>query len=540
MQLHYSMTDPSTTALDRLTPWGWSRGLVVILVALAATFFLFGYFAIYWRSADMDFMVVYNAIVMNDGRPQWFFDHPGYFTILSVKVWFQVLHILGLLDAYSLPAFATAVDEPTFGRVMTAAVRAARLVAWTTASLGVLLIALLYRAVLRDWRVALLATTAFAFSGGVMLHIRVLRSEMIAACLVFLALLILILAARRATLWRPLVLGGAALLCMLSVENKVQPVFLVGAWPVAILAFGTEKSRSLPFWSTRAAWFAVALSAAFAVLAGMAAFPLLATGLDPAVAASAGLKPLVAGTFGTYQAALVCLTGISLVAFAAIWKVNVAETLTSAFSIIAGVAIGLLALNLVYNTNNVVAVVNPIEKMLVFAGLDDSGGGRDLGSMVTALANNAIGVLKRYTYFFRTSARPAVFIVWLIIPGIVYAWRCGARQTAIQAILLMLIAFGFDVLGNQRGLGLPLYYTIFTDPLIILAGGLLLVQVPEIWNARFAFPIGVALLSIHLAFSQAEPIKRMLSRNTPEAVCDWHKNYLPLLTIPWCEAPARR
>ena len=536
MLLRHSSTTPAPASLNRLTQWGWSRSIVIILAILAVSFFLFGYFAIYWRSADMDFMVVYNAVAMNDGKPQLFFDHPGYFTILSVKAWFQILHGLGLLDAYSLPAFTAATEEPAFGQVMTEAVRAARLAAWLTASLSILVFALLCRIVLRDWRIALLATFAFAFSGGVALHIRVLRSEMIAATLVIVALMILIIAARRATLWRPLALGVAALLCVLAIENKVQAVFLAAAWPVAALAFGTAESRSLPFWSSRTAWLAVAFSAGLAGLAAVFAYPLVASGLDPAIAAGVGLRPLIAGTFGLYQAALVGLVGICLITFAAIWKVSLAETLASALIIVAGAALGLLALNIAYNINNIVAIINPVEKMLTFAGLENSGGSGGLRSMIDALGTNAVGVLKRYTYVLRTSPRPAIFLIWLIIPGIFYAWRRGARQTALQASLLMLIVFGFDVLGNQRGLGLPIFYTTFSDPLIILAGALLLVQMPNVWGSRFAFWIGVTLISVHLAFSQAEPIKRMLSRNTPEGVCDWRQYYLPLLQIPWCDA----
>ena len=86
-------------AFDRLTFLGWRWGLTAIVAGLAASFFLFGYALIYWRNADMDFMVIYNALALNDGKPQSFFDHTGYITILSVKVWFQLLHRLGLLDA---------------------------------------------------------------------------------------------------------------------------------------------------------------------------------------------------------------------------------------------------------------------------------------------------------------------------------------------------------------------------------------------------------------------------------------------------------
>jgi len=41
-----------------------------------------------------------NALALNDGKPQQFFDHTAYITIQSVKVWFGLLHGLGLLDGY--------------------------------------------------------------------------------------------------------------------------------------------------------------------------------------------------------------------------------------------------------------------------------------------------------------------------------------------------------------------------------------------------------------------------------------------------------
>ena len=85
-------TDAPKDAFDRLTFLGWRWGLAAIVAGLAASFFLFGYALIYWRNADMDFMVIYNALVLNDGKPQLFFDHTAYLTILSVKFWFQLLH----------------------------------------------------------------------------------------------------------------------------------------------------------------------------------------------------------------------------------------------------------------------------------------------------------------------------------------------------------------------------------------------------------------------------------------------------------------
>src|SRR6202030_2097197 len=101
-------------AFDRLTFLGWRWGLAAIVGGLAASFLLFGYALIYWRNADMDFMVIYNALVLNDGKPQLFFDHTAYLTILTVKFWFQLLHALGLLDAYSLATMPSAANTAAF------------------------------------------------------------------------------------------------------------------------------------------------------------------------------------------------------------------------------------------------------------------------------------------------------------------------------------------------------------------------------------------------------------------------------------------
>ncbi|MFX5207033.1 hypothetical protein ABTC99_20450, partial [Acinetobacter baumannii] len=89
-----------------------------------------------------------------------------------------------------------------------------------------------------DWRVALIATNAFAFSGGVAVHSRILRSEFLAAMPVIFALLVLIIVGRRAGIARPLAVGLAAALCVLGLENKVQAILLVGVLPLAILPFG--------------------------------------------------------------------------------------------------------------------------------------------------------------------------------------------------------------------------------------------------------------------------------------------------------------
>jgi hypothetical protein len=171
-------TGAAKDAFDRLTFLGWRWGLAAIVAGMAASFVLFGYALIYWRNADMDFMVIYNALVLNDGKPQLFFDHTAYITILSLKLWFQVLHALGLLDAWSLSSIPPGSNAAAFDAAMTSAVRAGRVLAWLIATGCVLIFAALVRLIMRDWRVALMATFAFAFSGGIAVHSRICAASL--------------------------------------------------------------------------------------------------------------------------------------------------------------------------------------------------------------------------------------------------------------------------------------------------------------------------------------------------------------------------
>jgi hypothetical protein len=327
-------------AFDRLTFLGWRWGLTAIVAGMAVSFLLFGYALIYWRNADMDFMVIYNALVLNDGKPQLFFDHTGYITILSVKVWFALLHGLGLLNGFSLSTIPPASDPIAFDAAMTGAVRAGRVLALLIATGCVLVFAVLLRAIVRDWRVALIGTFVFAFSGGVVVHSRILRTELVAACPVIFALMIVIVTGRRASVARPLAMAVAAALCMLGLENKVQVILLIGALPVLALPFGSTESASVPFWRNRRSGWPVAIIAAIAALAAAwVAWPLVATGFDRALLDAAQFHPLLLGRFGVYQAALAVLVGSCMIAYATIWRVSAAETLASMSAIVVGASV---------------------------------------------------------------------------------------------------------------------------------------------------------------------------------------------------------
>jgi len=524
-------------ALDRLTPFGERGGYLVIALVLLVSFFTAGYFVVYWRHADMDFMVTYSALVMNDGLPQYFFDHPGYLTILSVESWFRLLHALGLLDAARLSAIPPATDAGAFDAAMTSAVRAARIVSLLTALAMCGIFAALIRRVVSDWRVAQLATAAFAFSGGLQFEMRVLRTELIAGPAVIFALLVLVTAARKASAARPLLCGLVALSCMIALDNKVQAIFLIAALPVLLLPFGANGS--VAFWrNARSALPAIAVLLAAAAFLAWLASPLIAAGFDPANMAAMGLQPLLPQTRGLYQITLVSWLLAAAIAYALVWRVSLFELIAAVLAAIAGAALGLCLLYIQYNASNAVAVMNPIELLLSFGEREAGGLDHSLGGL-TALAFSQIGpLLAHYTFVLHPSPRPTIFLIWLIVPGIIYAWRRGERPTALQAMALMLAASAIDVIDLRRGLKNE--YFILSDPLIIIAGALLLDALTDLRTARWAYPIGVALVIAHLAVGQAEPAKFAMQRSGPESICEFSGQIMPKLPLPWCLGPPRR
>jgi hypothetical protein len=520
-------------ALDRLTGLGPRGGLWAILAGLALSFLAVGYFAVYWRHADMDFMVVYNALLLNDGRPQQFFDHPAYLTILSVEGWFSLLHRLGALQAWTLSAIPPARDASAFDAAMTSAVRAARLVSFATALALVLAFAWLAGRLLRDRRVALLATFAFAFSGGIAVHLRILRSELLAAGFTLVALLLLIDVARRPSTLRPLWIALAAALAVLGLENKVHAVVLIAALPPLLLPFGTAGSA--PLWQRPAGWLAAALALLAAAAAVGLALPLLRLGLDPAAMAGAGLKPLF-GRPGVVQAALLLWLAAGMIAHGLLWRRAPAEIVAALAAAAGGAALALTALDIVPAATNAVVVLNPLEKMLSYvdpAGASATGGGP--GAVLLLLADGLRLVLMRLSFVLYSSPRPTVFLTWLILPGLVVAWRRGERQVALQAAMLLGAAIAIDTLGVRRGLKSE--YFILTDPLIILSGALLLDRMTDLGRLRYAYPVGVTLMALHVTISQAEPVRHALKQSGREEVCAWNAAYLPLLPLPWCPLP---
>lgn len=240
-------------SLGRFTPLGWTRGLLAIFAGLIVSFFLFGFFNPYWRVADQDILLVFDAFLQNDGLPRQVDFHPAHLIVAMLSATYRALHGLGLLETYSLSTMPLASDVAAFTRSWTSAVQIARLLCLLIVLAYVTAFAFLLRALVADWRVALLGTFATAFSGGIAMSVRTVKPELLSGAFFSIALLILLISARSPRMTaRPMLIGIAAFFATLAMDNKVQAIFLISTLPVLLLPFG-EPSQQGGFWTRRRA-----------------------------------------------------------------------------------------------------------------------------------------------------------------------------------------------------------------------------------------------------------------------------------------------
>jgi hypothetical protein len=539
-------TPRSRLPLDRLVLFSWRNELLLICAGMLASFLIAGFWFPYWRVADMDFFVVYNAFLLNTPLPQEFFDHPGYLSILLLSYWLRALHAIGLVQVQAFSAVPPLSDAAGFADAWTQATRAGRVLSLIYATTFVLAFSYLLRALVRDWRVAALGGFMLAFSGGMAMQMRMLRTELLAAGLFMVALLMLMVAAERGPrAGRPLVVGLASLLVTLALLNKVQVLFLIGALPVLLIFVGpgVDGAKSTPpgaFWNAPLrAWSMFGVSVVIAALAAYAAKDIVLTGLTTATAPGLFFTARV-HVAQVYWAVLAGWLGLGMVAYAFAWRVPPLEALTAMAAAVAGCMVGLLALDARYNVANVVAVFHPLEHMAVFAGWANpqlANGSPLDAAHLEFLIRAAAGVLARVTFVLHPSTRPAIFVQWFVIAATAIAIGERKWRLVLPVAALMLSAWAIDTL--DMGRGLKQEYFNFTDPLVIIAAALLIANLPRLQNHRSAYAAGVALIALHAVMSQMEPVKRLIRHDQPEVICDFYAYAARVEKFPTCPKPSQ-
>jgi len=530
---------------DRLVRFNWPGQFLVIFAGMLASFLIAGFWFPFWRIADMDMFVVYNSFLLNAHLPQEFFDHPGYLPILLLSCWLRALHNSGLIPVGSFAALPPVANFDAFSAAWMAATQAGRVLSLMTAMAFVAAFMFLLRALLRDWRIAGFGGFLLAFSGGMAMEMRVLRTELLAAGLFTIALLMLLVAARRGERpLRPLVVGIASLLITLGMQSKVQVFFLIGALPILLLPFGPEATPSTrvheSFWHTPRASGAVVTAALFAAFAVYLAKDILSLGFADTSHAEVPLVSIGISSRAYWSLLAVWLV-LGLVAYCAIWRVAALEALTAAFAAVAGCTIGLLTLYAHFHPDNVIVVFHPLETMLAWAAASDprltTGHSVFDPARLQFLLQAIAGVIARRTFVLYSSPRPTIFLEWFVIAAAIIAVRRRQWHLFACVAALMLVDWGIDLLNMGRRLQQG--YFLFTDPLAIIAAALLIAGLKDLQQHRWTYPLGVTLVVAHIAVSQAEPIKHALRSDSPQVLCDkgYMLHYQRLGPLPFCPAP---
>jgi hypothetical protein len=524
---------------DRLTPFGFGTGLLVICGCMLVSFLLAGFWFPYWRVADMDFWVVYNAFLLNTPMPQEYFGHPGYLSILLLSYWLRALHAVGFVHVDSLAGIPPVSDVTGFADAWMRATQAGRVLSLILAMTYVVTFSYLLRAIVRDGRVAGLAGFLLAFSGGLTMQMRIMRTELLAAGLFMVALLLLILVAKRGEwAWRSAAIGFASLLITLGMLNKIQIFFLICALPIITLPFGPETAPQSGFWrQQRRAWLAVAASAAVALLATCLARDILFVGFSPLQMPALYLPTLRIGA-SIYLPAFAIWIGLGMAAYWAVWRPPAAETLAAMFGVVAGCMLGLLALYARYNPADVLIIFHPIEQMFQWAATAEPDLAND-ASRLGFLLRSIGGVIARRTFILHTSSRPAIFLEWFVIAATIVAIRRREWRLVLQVVPLMLTDWCVDTLSMGRGLKQE--YFNLTDPLAIIAAGLLIAKLVDLQYHRWTYRLGALLIAVHAVISQLEPIKNAaFKKSGPEVWCGLYP-YAPRVEhFPLCPPPRPR
>ncbi len=79
--------------------------IIVLIFYLIITFFLAHYIGLdrHWTSRyDHEFTLIYNALLFNNGIPIEYIQHPGYFSVLNLSLFFKILSFLDLIKVDKL------------------------------------------------------------------------------------------------------------------------------------------------------------------------------------------------------------------------------------------------------------------------------------------------------------------------------------------------------------------------------------------------------------------------------------------------------
>lgn len=549
------MTDafPLPSGRDSANGPTWRMTIVILLVVLVVPPMLADVWLPYWEYADQDIILAYNALVMNDGLGQEFFDHTGYTYLLLLSGWYRLLHGLGLIGLDSFGQLPPLSDGAALNAAWTELIRAGRAFSLTLGALGVIGFTATVRQLTGNRWVVFAVGLGLVFSMGLGQQIRQMRTDfasglfvMAALCLGLVAARVHAHAARRwdvaAALGLLALVGAAAALAMTS---KVQGLLvLLGIPAVLVAAGGRAVTEPVVKPTARIAlgWPAAAGLVGVAVLAVAVIGPTLIG----AVGQSCPLytyKDVGLPVTGGYQALFAAWIVMAVGAYAYVWKAPLSTAVAAGAALAAGMAAGLSVLWIAWAPCNAIAVANPIEHMFVFSswlhgavlGNQDHVLGAGLGHVLEQGVLRTLAI--RTVILHPDRIPPTLLFEWWVIAGIVVAARRRLWRLALLSALLLGIAWGMEAVSSLRGFQRA--YAIFTEPFVLMAAALLAAEfLPKasVGVRRLA----VASLVVFLIAAQVWPVAYLMrKRPTVDLACSLSGSFYLARVAGFPDCPAR-
>jgi hypothetical protein len=231
-----------------------------------------------------------------------------------------------------------------------------------------------------------------------------------------------------------------------------------------------------------------------------------------------------------------------MTAYAVMWRVPPAATAAAVASVVTGVSLGLLSLEIRFQEQNLLAATHPIEHMFVFASWASPGLADEPQilnpTLFGLLVRGTISSMVEHASFLHPSHRPTLLLEWLAIVGSVVLWRRGDRAAPVQVGMLLMLAWGLDALSTLRGHSPDMYF-IYSDPLLIIAAALVAARFPQMHKSLPAQILAVCLFSASIVWAHTQPGTRFSVRAPPVEPCSWLTSYLKGLDgLPFCRPEA--
>ncbi len=533
------MRDASARPKRKFRLRSFPLAILCILLGMLLSFLLFGFWAPYWHKATSNLLSVYEALLYNDRLPQEFFDYPSYLGSQLLGLWYRALHFVGLLPQYKFSDVANITTTPLFDATWQNLVAWGRIYSFAIGCAYISLATVLIRRLIGNWQIAVLAGVALAFSDGIALAYRMLRSELLSSALVFIALLLTLIAAREGPNTRRFLnLGLAALLVALAMMEKIQALLPALTIPVIALAFGQREERDAGAPAvSQGAWLRLAILCLLGLALIEPTLDLLGQGIAGMTSSRLlHYRPVFPDYPGLYQGLLVLYVGFCMALYAALWRVRPLDAASGLLIVLVGLALGLLALYARYDLNAVTAVANPIEHLHAASATPDAQ--LPTTSVVTIGGKFLLGlgkVLAAHT-FLLPSHRPTLLIEWLAIYAAWVIWRRGDKQVALQIAVLLLAAFAVDASFTLRGTAaLKTYYAPYTDPFIVLAGAIALAQFADELTGVRAQRLTLAFMLVYVIWGNFESARTTYGGPGKGKVCKVAVQFVKRLDIPYCQ-----